>query len=196
MLGRRHHLTDLLDLDADDHDTIIEFASIVAHILTEILRDSQLDLAMVACQTSSVPKTGSHTKATKSIPMRSNSAMKLAAVRELWACMRATFPNNSLHSGGARLLECLVEDESDLVWEIDAPDSAREEWAKLCSETLVVCDGEELERFWTQRSRSYASMTYEPGVHSLVWGCFVETWTADHRASWEGATILLGVPFE
>lgn len=110
--------------------------------------------------------------------------------------MRTTFPNNSLHSGGAKLLECLVEDESDLVWETDTPDTARQEWAKLCSETLVVCDVEELERFWAQRSKSYASLTCEPGLRSLVWGCFVETWTVDREASWEGAIILLGVPFE
>lgn len=122
--------------------------------------------------------------------------MKLGAVRKLWACMRTTFPNNLLHSGGAKLLECLVEDESDLVWETDALDTAREEWAMLCSEILIVCDVDELEKFWTKKPQSYSSMTYEPGVRRLVWGCFVETWTADHDASWEGSTILLGVPFE
>ena len=180
--------------DADDHDGIIEFASKSASILAEILRDLQLDLALIACPTSS--KIGSHSNATKVVPVRSNSAMKLGAVRELWACMRTIFPNNLLYAGGAKLLECLVEDEADLIWETDAPDTAREEWAKLCSETLAVCDVEELEKFWTKRSQSYATMTYEPGVRSQVWGYFVETWTADREASWEGATILLGVPFE
>lgn len=122
--------------------------------------------------------------------------MKLGAVRELWACMRTTFPNNLLHAGGAKLLECLAEDESELVWETDTADIAREEWAKLCAETLAVCEVEELEKFWAKRLQSYTTMAYEPGVRSLVWGCFVETWTADREASWEGATILLGVPFE
>ncbi|KAF8442906.1 hypothetical protein L210DRAFT_3611408 [Boletus edulis BED1] len=181
-------------LDADDQDGVIEFAAKSASILTEILRDSQLDLASTACPTSS--KMGSHSKATKSMPVRSNSAMKLGVVRELWACMRTTFPNSLLHAGGTKLLECLVEDECDLVWETDAPDTARKEWAKLCSETLAICDVEELEKFWAKRSRSYAIMTFEPGVRSLVWGCFVETWTADREASWEGAIILLGVPFD
>lgn len=110
--------------------------------------------------------------------------------------MRTIFPNDLLHAGGAKLLECLVEDESDLVWETDSPDTARGEWAKLCSETLVVCDVEELEKFWARRSQSYAAMTHEPGVRSLVWGRFVDTWTADREASWEGATVLLGIPFE
>lgn len=110
--------------------------------------------------------------------------------------MRATFPNNLLHAGGAKLLECLVEDESELVWEADTLDTAREEWAKLCAEILAVCEVEELEKFWAKRLQSYATVTYEPGVRSLVWGCFVETWTADCQASWEGGTVLLGVPFE
>ncbi|KAF8551673.1 hypothetical protein OG21DRAFT_1498937 [Imleria badia] len=181
-------------LDADDHDGIIEFASKSASILAEVLRDSQLDLSLIALPASS--KIGLHSKATKNISVRSNSAMKLGTVRELWASMRTIFPSNLLHAGGAKLLECLVEDESDLVWETDAPDTARKEWARLSSETLAVCDVEELKKFWAKRSQSYATMTYEPGVRSLVWSCFVETWTADREASWEGATILLGVPFD
>ena len=128
--------------------------------------------------------------------MRSNSAMKLGAVRGLWTCMRTTFPNNLLHASGAKLLECLVEDESELLQDTDILGIAREEWAKLCAETLAVCEAEELERFWASRLQSYSSMTCGPGVRSLVWGCFVETWTTDREASWEGATILLGVPFE
>jgi hypothetical protein len=40
-----------------------------------------------------------------------------------------------------------------------------------------------------------AMMAYEPGVQSLVWGCFVEKWTEDAEGSWEGAALLLGVPF-
>ncbi|KAG9315760.1 hypothetical protein JVU11DRAFT_3409 [Chiua virens] len=39
-------------------------------------------------------------------------------------------------------------------------------------------------------------MTYEPGVQSLVWGCFVETWSTDREASWEGAATLLAAPFD
>lgn len=110
--------------------------------------------------------------------------------------MRTTFPNDLLHAGGTRLLECLLEDESDLVWETDTPETARTEWAKLCAETLAVCDIEVLEKFWAKRRQSYASMPYESGVRSLIWSCFVQTWTMDREASWEGATVLLGVPFE
>ncbi|KAG8214607.1 hypothetical protein J3R82DRAFT_9677 [Butyriboletus roseoflavus] len=180
-------------LGNDDHDGIVEFASKAVGILAEILRDPELDLALIACPTS---KIGSPSKATKSTPMRSNSVMKLGAVRELWAGMRTTFPNNLLHAGGAKLLECLVKNESELVWETDTLDTSREEWAKLCAEILAVCEVEELEKFWAKRLQSYATVTYEPGARSLVWGCFVERWTVDCQASWEGGAILLGLPFD
>ncbi|KAF9221622.1 hypothetical protein BS17DRAFT_711232 [Gyrodon lividus] len=189
-------------LDADDHDGIVDFAAQAAGILAEILRDSQLDLTTKAGPPSprmgaSPVSSGSGQRSKKAahIQTRSNSAMKLCIARELWTSMRTTFPNNLLHAGGAKLLECLIEDESDLVWETDNPDDARKEWAKLCAETLVICDIDQLRKFWAKRSRSYAMMTYESGVQSLVWGSFIETWKADTEGSWEGATVLLGVPF-
>ncbi|KIK93333.1 hypothetical protein PAXRUDRAFT_829068 [Paxillus rubicundulus Ve08.2h10] len=191
-------------LDADDHDGIVDFAAQATGILAQILRDPQLELTLKVGPPSS--KGGASPVSSRSIQLakkighspstRSNAAMKLFVVRELWASMRTTFPNNLLHAGGAKLVECLVEDESDLVWETDTPDDARKEWAKLSAETLVICDIDELRKFWERRSRSYAMMSYEPGVQSLVWGCFIEAWKVDTEGSWEGATILLGIPFD
>ncbi|KAF9241177.1 hypothetical protein BU15DRAFT_61124 [Melanogaster broomeanus] len=188
-------------LDADDHDGIVDFAIQAAGVLAKVIRDCELDLTMPpSSRVGASPvssESGQRSKKTAcSSSTRSNSAMKLCVVRELWASMRTTFPNNLLHAGGAKLLECLIEDESDLVWETDHPDDARREWAKLCAETLVVCDIDELRQFWAKRSRSYAMMTYESGVQSLVWGCFIETWKADTEGSWESATLLLGAPFD
>jgi hypothetical protein len=88
-----------------------------------------------------------------------------------------------------------MEDEADLVWETDSPDDARKQWAYLCAEVLVVCEVDDLREFWSKRSCAMAMMAYEPGVQSLVWGCFVEKWTEDAEGSWEGAALLLGVPF-
>ena len=122
--------------------------------------------------------------------------MKLGAVRELWACTRTAFPGDSLHLAAAKLLECLIGDESDLLWDADTPRATRKEWAKLCSEALVVCDVGELETFWAKRAQSYSRMTYEDDVQSMVWSCFVGTWIADREAPLESAIILLGVPFE
>ncbi|KIJ13077.1 hypothetical protein PAXINDRAFT_156664 [Paxillus involutus ATCC 200175] len=191
-------------LDADDYDGIIDFAAQAAGIPAQILCDPQLELTLKVGPPSSKggtspisSRSGQLAKKTgRSQSTRSNAAIKLGVVRELWASMWTTFPHNLLHTGGAKLIECLIEDESDLVWETDSPDDARKEWAKLCAETLVICDIDELRKFWEERSRSYAMMTYESGVQSLMWGCFIETWKADTEGSWEGTTILLGIPFE
>ncbi|KAG6334257.1 hypothetical protein ID866_4832 [Astraeus odoratus] len=125
---------------------------------------------------------------------QSNASIKLSIVRDLWAIMRTTFPNNLLHSGGAKLLARLIEDEEDLV-EQAALDDTRMQWAHLCAGTMVVCDIDEARKFWTQRAQSLTLITYEVGVQSFIWRCFVEKWKEDAEGSWEGAIILLGVPF-
>ncbi|KAG2037799.1 hypothetical protein BDR03DRAFT_896321 [Suillus americanus] len=189
----------VLQDDNDDHGTI-DFASKAAAILVDILRDPKLDLSAKfgppPSQQASSPISGVRvTPRRTSMPSRSNAALKLVVIRDLWTLMRTTFPNNVLHSAGARLLACLIEDEADLVWETDSPDDARKQWAYLCAEVLVVCEVDDLREFWAKRSRAMVMMSYEPGVQSLVWGCFVEKWTEDAEGSWEGAALLLGVPF-
>ncbi|KAG1720483.1 hypothetical protein EDB19DRAFT_1917951 [Suillus lakei] len=184
--------------DNDDHGTM-DFASKAAAILVDILCDPKLDLSAKfgpppSQQTSPIGGVRVSPKRTLK-PSRSNSALKLVVTRDLWTVIRTTFPNNVLHSAGARLLACLIEDEADLVWETDSPDDARKQWAYLCAEVLVVCEVDDLREFWAKRSRAMAMMSYEPGVQSLVWGCFVEKWTEDAEGSWEGAALLLGVPF-
>lgn len=189
----------VLQDDNDDHGAI-DFASKAAAILVDILRDPKLDLSAKfgppPSQQASSPIGGVRvTPRRTSILSRSNTALKLVVTRDLWTVVRTTFPSNVLHSAGARLLACLMEDEADLVWETDSPDDARKQWAYLCAEVLVVCELDDLREFWAKRSRAMAMMSYEPGVQSLVWGCFVEKWTEDAEGSWEGAALLLGVPF-
>ncbi|KAG2155943.1 uncharacterized protein EDB93DRAFT_1128917 [Suillus bovinus] len=189
----------VLQDDNDDNGTI-DFASKAAAILVDILRDPKLDLSAKfgppPSQRVSSPIGGVRVSPRRtSIPSRSNAALKLVVTRDLWTVVRTTFPNNVLHSAGARLLACLIEDEADLVWETDSPDDARKQWAYLCAEVLVVCEADDLREFWAKRSWAMAMMSYEPGVQSIVWGCFVEKWTEDTEGSWEGAALLLGIPF-
>ncbi|KAG2342195.1 hypothetical protein BDR05DRAFT_964509 [Suillus weaverae] len=189
----------VLQDDNDDHGTI-DFASKAAAILVDILRDPKLDLSAKfgppPSQQASSPIGEVRVAPRRTlIPSRSNAALKLVVTRDLWAVVRTTFPNNVLHSAGARLLECLIEDEADLVWETDSPDDARKQWAYLCAEVIVVCEVDDLREFWAKRSCAMALMSYEPGVQSLVWGCFIEKWSEDAEGSWEGAALLLGVPF-
>ncbi|EGN98376.1 hypothetical protein SERLA73DRAFT_56513, partial [Serpula lacrymans var. lacrymans S7.3] len=189
--------------DAGDDDGTVQFACRAAVILVDILQDPNLDLshkagsALPVVATSPV-KDRSPSKSPRKLPnnsSRSNAALKLSITREFWTIMRTTIPNNLLHAGGAKLLTSLMENEDDLVWETDAPDDARKEWAYLCAEVLVVCDIDELKKFWTRRASARAQMTYEPGVQSLVWNCFVEKWQEDADGTWECAVVLLGIPF-
>ena len=185
----------ILVLDDDDDAGTVDFATKAATILVDILCDPKLDLS-----TKVGPPLPQHSSPAMSrkpslLSSRSNSALKLSVVRELWTVVRTTFPNNLLQPAGARLLACLREDEADLVWETDSPDDARKQWAYLCAEVLVICEVDSLREFWAKRSSAMAMMSYEPGVQSLVWGCFIEKWTEDTEGPWEGAALLLGVPF-
>jgi hypothetical protein len=185
----------MMVLDDSNDDGTVDFATKAATILVDILRDPKLDLS-----TKIGPPPPQHaspvmSRKQSSLPSRSNAALKLTVTRELWAVMRTTFPNNLLHSAGLKLLGCLIGDEDNLVWETDSPDDARKQWAYLCAEVLVVCEVDDLREFWTRRSHAMAMMSYEPGVQSLVWGCFVEKWTEDAEGPWEGAALILGVPF-
>ncbi|KAH7912528.1 hypothetical protein BJ138DRAFT_1112247 [Hygrophoropsis aurantiaca] len=179
-----------------DDDNTIEFGTRAASILVDILSDVGLDFtSKVASPIRKSSPLKSRALGCIALQSRSNAALKLSVIRDLWTVVRTTFPNNLLHAGGTKLLAYLDQEEADLVWETDSPDDARKEWAYLSAEVLIVCDISELQQFWTRRARSVTKMTFEPGVQSLVWGCFVQKWTEDAEATWEGAALLLGVPF-
>ncbi|KAI6129933.1 hypothetical protein EV401DRAFT_2129799 [Pisolithus croceorrhizus] len=185
-------------LDADDHDGIVGFGARAANLLVDILGDHTLDFASAAGVPSPPPSTPGayyHYAQRLERPSRSNASIKLNIVRELWAIMRTTFPHNLLHVGGLNILECLVEDEEALT-EQPVTDDARTQWGYLCAETLVVCDADELRKFWARRARSLTLMPYEAGAQNLIWRCFIEKWREDAESSWEGAVVLLGVPFD
>ncbi|KAH7921313.1 hypothetical protein BV22DRAFT_1132369 [Leucogyrophana mollusca] len=184
--------------DEGDDDSTVEFAVRAASILVDILQDARLDFTTQVRPPSTLNASPPICKtASKRTPLhpRSNAAIKLSITRDLWSIMRTTFPHNLLHAGGAKLLAYLINDEAELVWETDSPDDARKQWAYLSAEVLAVCDVTEMRQFWTKRARAVTQLTYEPGVQGLVWGCFVEKWTEDTDGSWEGAVVLLGVPF-
>lgn len=185
-------------LDADDHDGIVSFGARAANLLIDILGDHTLNFASAGGVPSPPPSTpGAYYHYAQRLARSScsNTSIKLNIVRELWAIMRTTFPHNLLHAGGVKILECLVEDEEALTEQLTT-DDARTQWGYLCAETLVVCDADELRKFWARRARSVALMPYEAGVQNLVWRSFIEKWREDAESSWEGAVVLLGVPFD
>jgi hypothetical protein len=69
----------------------------------------------------------------------------------------------------------------------------------FCAEVLLVCDLHELRLFWgTSRdagSEKKKEWSKKAEVRRLVWDCFVQKWKAEGEWHWEGAVVLLGVPF-
>ncbi|EIW80981.1 hypothetical protein CONPUDRAFT_104060, partial [Coniophora puteana RWD-64-598 SS2] len=170
--------------DQDDEEGIVDFGDRVVGVLIQILVNNELDLT-------------SKVQGSKGVSpcSRSNAALKLSITREFWKVMRSAFPDNHIHAGASKMLVYLVEHEDELVWEEDSPDDARRQWATLCAEVLIVCDVAQLRAFWSGRTRAKLAAEYEPGVHSLIWGCFVDSWSEEVDVAWEGAVVLLGVPF-
>lgn len=182
--------------ESDDHDGILAFGARSAGLLADILCNQTYHFVPSSpagvLSPSSLSPAG---RIRRSQQQCSNISIKLKMVNELWGIMRSVFPNDLLHAGSAKILEGLMEDEERLT-ELDDINDARTHWAYLCAETLLVCDIDELVKFWARRARSFTMMPYEAGVQSLVWRCFVEKWKADAEGTWEGAVVLLGVPFE
>lgn len=166
-----------------------------AEILVGLLEDPELDLTARSppppdlITTSPVRSTpGPSTRASSTIPpSRSNAYLRLSVVRTLWRTTRTAIPHRALGAAGERLLACLVQHEDTLVC---ATDEARAEWALLCVQVLLVCESNALRAFWAS-----AGTGWEPEVRCLVWKTFVEQWTEDGEGGWEGAAVLLGVPF-
>ena len=110
--------------------------------------------------------------------------------------MQSVFPSD-LHASDTKIVEGSAEDEEcECLTELDDTGDARTDWAYLCAEALLACDVDESIKFWARRARSLTFMSYEAAVQSRVWRCFVEKWKTDAEGTWEGAVVLLGVPFE
>lgn len=182
--------------ESEDHVGIVAFGARSAGLLADILCNQTYNFVPSSppgvLSPSSLSPVG---RIRRSQQQCSNVSIKLKIVNELWGIMRSVFPDDLLHAGSTKILEGLMEDEERLT-ELDDTNDARTHWAYLCAETLLVCDIDELVKFWVRRARSFTLMPYEAGVQSLVWRCFVEKWKADAEGTWEGAVVLLGVPFD
>lgn len=179
-------LTYTADTNNDDAG-MAQFAITAVDILIEILQDVNLDLTT---------KSGPPRKAlSSSSPIRappsshSNTFLKVSITRDLWTTVRTTVPLDDITAAAEKLLTCLVNNEDDWVWESESPDDARKQWAMFCAEVLLVCDLHELRLFWKKEWSKKAE------VRRLVWDCFVQRWKAEGEWHWEGAVVLLGVPF-
>ena len=142
-----------------------------------------------------------------------SNSVKLALIRRLWQASRRLIPHALLITSGApeRLLACLMKSEEDLtsssslfyLAEDEEAGQAREHWASLCVGVIMACNPDALRAFWGYVN-SEGEREWEWGwdwrERSMVWRWFVEQWVGfgeqgEIGAGWEGAVVLLGVPF-
>ncbi|RDB15244.1 hypothetical protein Hypma_004765 [Hypsizygus marmoreus] len=196
-------------LDAADEDGVAEFALRAIDVLIDdILEDANLDLTpkyvSTPCKSRKV-----------SFPVSSSNAspgtLKLQFTRDLWAATRTLVPHGLLENGGSKLLACLMKNAEEFTDfassgynAFSSRDSqseserANEEWAAFCVDVLGVCGVEALKAFWgyanDEGERAW-EWRWSPEERRAVWRVFVREWMGMAEAGWEGAVVLLGVPF-
>lgn len=140
---------------------------------------------------------------------RKNAQLRLVVVKRLWQTMRTIFPQAPLVPAAEALFSCLVNNEASLllenvrmegVIESDSGESTRDKWVSLCVSVLSVCDVSAVRRFWGYDEGGAMSglrdkaLKWTQDFTNAVWRSTVEQWR-DGECHWEGAVVLLGVPF-
>ena len=181
--------------------------------LAEALEDPKLDLtseqisAMASAQAAPVPFPNSDDFITESNGgTHSTSAeLRLVVVDGLWQTMRTIFPQGPLVPAAEALLACLIKNEASLVpenarmdgvFESDSGELTRNKWISLCVSVLAVCDASALRAFWGYEGDEAREKGFKwtQDFTNAVWRTSVEQWR-DGEGHWEGAVVLLGVPF-
>jgi hypothetical protein len=190
--------------DGQEDDLVQKLAELAVSLMQDILGDPKVQLVP-----SGDAPTPSHVESEVDLAphTRSNAAMKLAVVRELWTHAHSLLPARALAgSPSEALLTWLMERDAEIVWETDTPHDARTQWAMLCAEVLVrtgpagagCCTSAPalLRVFWGIPGGAGRRRTWNwcMDVRARVWRVFVERWRV-LAEGWEEAPVLLSVPF-
>ena len=174
------------DVD-DEEESVIGFARKVADILVGLLEDSDLDL--VPSKPVQDLQEGS-ALGVFTLSGKTNGELKLQIVCEMWRVTHVVFQETNLRRAGERLLSCLMKIEDELV---ESSSEARELWVSLCVKALMVCDVDAVKMFWGFERGGW-EWDWTEEVRNTVWRASIEKWS-DGGCSWEGAAVLLAVPF-
>jgi hypothetical protein len=125
--------------------------------------------------------------------------------------MRTIFPQVPLVPAAEALLTSLIKNEASLlpenarmdgVFESDSGESTKNKWVSLCVSMLSICDTSAVQAFWGYEEEG-GTMSGLGGkgfkwtqdfTYAAVWRTSVELWK-NGEGHWEGAVVLLGVPF-
>ncbi|KAJ8691815.1 hypothetical protein PTI98_011346 [Pleurotus ostreatus] len=173
--------------DSGDDDATAEFAVRAVSVLMGLLQDEDLDVRVKQQVLSPGPPASSPVKRLRKpveVNERTNASLLLTIVHCLWTHLQQSMPRELLGDAAKEMLTGMWTVEDRLASE------ARAEWASLCADVLLVCEGCSVDVFWSR-----ASDWAEEDVR-VSWEAFTERWRRDSKAGWEGAVALLNIPFE
>jgi hypothetical protein len=200
--------------ETGDDDATAAFGLLAVRYLIDALEDPNLDFGPKRVQaTASVPAdtipSSDVVFPTFNGSACTNAELRLVIVNRLWQTMRTIFPQVPLVPAAEALLTSLIKNEALLLpenatmdsgFESDSGESTRNKWVSLCVSVLSICDASAVRAFWGYEEGSTMSGFRDKGfkwtqdLKNAVWRTTVEQWK-DGEGHWEGAAVLLGVPF-
>jgi hypothetical protein len=176
-------------IDAGDEENTMEFTRKAADILVNLLEDADLDL-MSSNPTQTTPREVESVPGIFTLCGKTNGELKLQIVSEMWRITQITFQETNLRRAGERLLSCLMKTEDELV---ESNGDARLLWVSLCVKALTICDVDAVKMFWGFEAGG-CEWDWTDEVRNMVWRTSIEKWS-ESDCNWEGAAVLLAVPF-
>ncbi|KAF9005430.1 hypothetical protein BDQ17DRAFT_1303792 [Cyathus striatus] len=178
--------------DSGDEDALSNFVIKAAEVLIELVQDPNLDFATKANNVDSVPAQDNSNSA--KAHKFTNGCVKLVIIRELWRIMAKEIPSFLLMPVSERMLVCMMTNEEELV---DSDGTTLAVWASVCVEILVRSEMESIKVFWGYDPADGGKpwvWSWSAETTASVWAIFVENWQKC-EGHWEGAVVLLSVPF-
>jgi len=136
-----------------------------------------------------------------------NSELRLRVVGRMWSKMKTIFPHEALGEAAEMFLACLMRNGMSLLPKDarealdEAEEKVRNTWVTLSVDVLGICDVDAMRVFWgCEEGASVKKIDGTWGwdwtneFTNAVWRTSVDKWK-DDEGDWEGAVILLGVPF-
>ena len=200
--------------ETGDDDATAAFGLLAVKYLVDALEDPKLDFdskrgqATDSVPLDTIPSSDDFVSKCNGTAC-TNAGLRLVVVNGLWQTMRTIFPQVPLVPAAEALLASLIKNEASLlpedarmdgVFESDSGESTRNKWVSLCVSVLSICDASAVRAFWGYEEDGTMSGLRDKGFKwtqdftNAVWRTTVEQWR-DGEGHWEGAVVLLGVPF-
>lgn len=204
--------------ETGDDDATAAFGLLAVNYLVDALEDPKLDFGPKRVEAkTSVSVDTTIPSSDEPVPILNgttctNAELRLVVVNRLWQTMRTIFPQVTLVPAAETLLITLIKNEASLLpenarldgvfFESDSGESTRNKWVSLCVSVLSICDASAVRVFlgYDEGGGTMSGLRGEKGFkwtkefQNAVWRTAVEQWR-DGEGHWEGAVVLLGVPF-